>query len=143
MTWWIWIVVGFLLVLAEMATPGGFFFLFFGAGAILTGLVGFLWTNAPGWFMWLIFSALSVVSLAVFRKPLLKRLDAGTPGLPVDSMVGESAAALDAMPPGASGRAELRGTTWKAKNTGDAPIHAGQTCEVVRVDELTLCLVGR
>lgn len=143
MTWWIWIIVGFVLALAEMATPGGFFFLFFGAGAILTGLVELLWEGAPGWSQWLMFSAFSIVSLALFRKPLLRRLEVAEPHRPIDSLVGEAALALESIAPGGGGKAELRGTPWNAKNVGDSPIAKGQTCEVTGVDELTLRLVGR
>jgi inner membrane protein len=36
MEWWIWLVGGMLLLLVEIVTPGGFYFLFFGVGALLT-----------------------------------------------------------------------------------------------------------
>ncbi len=34
MDWWIWIVLGLMLVLGELVTPGGFYILFFGIAAI-------------------------------------------------------------------------------------------------------------
>ena len=37
MAWWIWVLGGLVLLLAEVLTPGGFFVVFFGAGAILVG----------------------------------------------------------------------------------------------------------
>ena len=42
MDWWLWILLGLLLFLAELTTPGGFYILFFGIGAVIVGiLVGF------------------------------------------------------------------------------------------------------
>ena len=37
MIWWYWMVLGLLLLGLELATPGGFFLLFFGVGALLVG----------------------------------------------------------------------------------------------------------
>jgi inner membrane protein len=39
MAWWIWIVLGLVLLLGEMLTPGGFYILFFGIGAIIVGIL--------------------------------------------------------------------------------------------------------
>jgi len=122
---------------------GGFWFIFFGVGAILVGIVESAFPELPDWIQWALFSAFSIVSLALFRKPLLRRLELSEPMKPVDSLVGESAVATEAMAPGAAGRADLRGSTWKAKNAGDQAIAVGQACEVTKVDELTIWVVGR
>ena len=53
-------------------------------------------------------------------------------------MVGEVAIPLEALPAGATGRAELRGTTWTAKNVGSTGFHKGQRGKVTKVDGLTL-----
>ena len=42
MLWWAWLLVGFLLVAAELLTPGGFYLLFFGLGGIAVGLLGLI-----------------------------------------------------------------------------------------------------
>ena len=39
MEWWMWIVLGLALLMLEMATPGGFYFIFFGASALLVGVL--------------------------------------------------------------------------------------------------------
>ncbi len=56
----------------------------------------------------------------------------------VDSIADEPAVALGDIAPGAEGRAELRGTSWAAKNIGDGPLTEGQKCTVDRVDGLKL-----
>ena len=71
MLWWVWILLGFLLLLAELLTPGGLYLLFFGVAAIVVGLLGGLNLIGPPWMQWLMFSILSVVALSLFRRPLL------------------------------------------------------------------------
>ena len=42
MTWWTWLLLGLVLAALELATPGGFFILFFGLGAIVVGILELL-----------------------------------------------------------------------------------------------------
>ena len=58
----------------------------------------------------------------------------------MDSLVGEEVVLLDDLAPGATGRAELRGSPWSARAASNAPLRAGQRCRVVRVEGLTLWL---
>lgn len=143
MLWWQWVILGMVLAAIEMAGPGAFFFIFFGVGAVLVGLLVLVGAGGPPWVQWLLFSILSLVSLALFRGRLVQRqkamLDA-TPGVD-DNFVGEVAVAIDDIAPGAHGRAELRGTGWTALNVGPEPIAQGRRCTVRRVDGLLLHLV--
>jgi membrane protein implicated in regulation of membrane protease activity len=138
MAWWVWILVGLGLLLLEILTPGGFYILFFGFGALVVGLLASVDLAGPAWAQWLLFSAASVAGLLVFRKPLLQRFRSATPDREVDSLVGETAAALGAIASEAVGQVELRGTVWNARNVGEAAIAAGQRCRVRRVEGLTL-----
>ena len=54
------------------------------------------------------------------------------------SLVGAVAISAGTILPGGHGRAELRGTTWSARNVGQALLAAGQRCRVVAVEGLTL-----
>ena len=40
MIWWYWMLVGLVLLGAEMVTPGGFYILFFGLAALVVGTAG-------------------------------------------------------------------------------------------------------
>jgi len=140
MLWWVWILLGFLLLLAELLTPGGLYLLFFGVAAILVGLLAGLNLIAPPWMQWLMFSILSVAALSLFRRPLLKRLRPATLAQEVDSLVGETAIALEDMAADAVGKAELRGAAWSARNVGANSLARGQRCTVERVDGLMLCV---
>jgi inner membrane protein len=139
MIWWHWLVLGLLLVAAEMAT-GGFYVVFFGAAALMLGLLVLFELGGPAWVQWLLFSALSVGSLLAFRNRFRLVMRVGTPAADVDSLVGESATPLEDIEPGAVGRAELRGTVWTARNPGQATIRRGQRCTVAAVNHLTISL---
>jgi membrane protein implicated in regulation of membrane protease activity len=60
---------------------------------------------------------------------------------PVDSLVGQIALAEDNIAPGAVGRAQLRGSSWSARNLHSAELARGQRCRVERVDGLMLFLL--
>jgi membrane protein implicated in regulation of membrane protease activity len=136
MTWWIWILLGLGLLAAELLTPGGFFILFFGAGAIAVGVLAALWPAAPEWLQWLAFPAVSILGVLGFRKPLRERFLALPESRQVDSMAGETAVAAGDIPPNGTGRVELRGAAWNARNLSDAPIREGQICRVEKVEDL-------
>lgn len=141
MSWWLWLLVGLALLLLELVTPGGFFLFFFGAGALLMGLLTFLGIVGPDWAEWLIFAVLSVGSLLLFRKPLQQKVR-GKADHDVDSMIGEIAIAMSDIGVQQIGKAELRGSAWTVENTGDTVIVAGQRCRVVAINGLTLLIRG-
>ena len=133
-----WLVAGIALLGIEMLTPGGFFTLFFGAGAIVVGILGLIGWQPSVPVQGLVFLALSVASLLLFRKPLVERFERSIPQKQVDSLVGETAVAMEEIPAGGVGKAELRGSSWNARNLGDAPIALKQRVRVERIDGLTL-----
>lgn len=139
MVWWYWMLLGLALLGTELITPGGFYILFFGIAALIVGALSGLGVQLSDWMQWLLFSGLSVVSLILFRNPLLakmKSLEGQRPD--VDSMIGEQAVATEHLAPGAQGKAELRGSAWTARNASQEPLRKGQRCVVERVEGLTL-----
>jgi membrane protein implicated in regulation of membrane protease activity len=90
-----------------------------------------------------LFSGLAILSLLVFRGPLLARIKTQDKEMPtVDSIVGESAMPLEDLAPSGTGKAELRGTAWTAHNAGPALLKKGQRCKVERVEGLTLWITA-
>jgi membrane protein implicated in regulation of membrane protease activity len=143
MVWWYWMVFGLALLAAEMTTPGGFYILFFGLSALLVGTMAGLGIVDLDWLQWLLFSVIAIGSLLVFRGPLMARMSRGHQAQPnVDSMVGEVAIPLEPLASGATGKAELRGTTWTAKNVGPTDLRKDQRGKVKNVDGLTLWITG-
>jgi membrane protein implicated in regulation of membrane protease activity len=138
MIWWFWILLGLLLAAIELSTPGGFFFIFFAVSALLVGMLEALHILERDTLQWGLFSVLSLVCLAFFRKPLLERMNREVRAEAVDSLIGELAVPLVGIGAGDHGRAEVRGATWTVRNADVGAIAAGERCRVVAVRELEL-----
>lgn len=136
--WWHWIVLGLLLIVAEMAAAGGFYIIFFGIGAVIVGILAAFDAAGPAWLQVLLFTLLSVGGLVLFRSRLLKLLQIDPQSPSIDTLVGEIGTVWQELTPGAVGKIELRGTSWSAKNSSTATLVAGARCRVVNVDGLTL-----
>ena len=137
MDWNAWIVGGLVLLLVEAFTPGTFFFIFFAAAAVLTGLLTAFHCLPELWQQALVMTFLAIAGLVFFRRSLLRF---ATPrGQPkVDSMLHQSVTVTEAMEAGAPGKVEFRGTSWMAHNMGDKPIMLGEKCRIERVEGITL-----
>ncbi len=144
MAWWLWLLIGIaLLALELLLTPGALFLMFFGAAAIVVGLLAATGLIGPLWVQGVLFASLSLVALFSLRRLLLVKLHITDPDRTVDRLVGETAIALEDLAVGTVGKAELRGSPWNARNVGDAMISLGQRCSVVKVEGLTLNLRGK
>ena len=143
MEWWIWIIGGVVLCLMELLTPGVFFLLFFGTGAIVVGLLTWIGLLETAWVQMLFLSIFSVGALVLFRRTMLDKLMNEEPEGHVTTLKDEVGTALEDIPPGGKGQVELRGTGWSAHNEGDAPIEKGQQCTVERVQGIALYVRGK
>jgi hypothetical protein len=132
------LVLGHVLVLAEIVAAGGFYIIFFGVGALLVGVLALLDAVASTAVELLLFSVLSVGSLLLFRGRLLRRFQKEPPRPAVDPIVGEIGVATEDLAAGAVGRVELRGTGWSARNVTETTIAKGTRCRVTRVEGLTV-----
>lgn len=142
MLWWMWLAGGVALLVLELATPSGFFIMFFGIGALVTGAAAGAGLVGGPVAEWTLFTVASVLSLLLFRGKIQQRVELSGPARQVDSLVGEIATPVELMAPGAVGRVSLRGTTWEARNDGDMPLGAQQRCRVIRVSGLQLGVVA-
>jgi membrane protein implicated in regulation of membrane protease activity len=139
-TWWMWLILGLLLLVAEMLTPG-FFLVFFGAGALVVGTLSGVGAGGPLWLQVVLFSGISIVSLLLLRSRLVALMGKKGGGVgDLDALVGEIAAPIAEIAPGATGKAEFRGTSWTARNAGGDALRAGQRCKIDRVEGLTIWL---
>ena len=142
MAWWIWIIGGVLLCLAEMATPGAFYLLFFGVAALVVGVLAWTGLVDATWVQFLLFTVLSIVSLVLFRRALSDKLNLDEPAEKINTLEGESGTALVDIPAEGTGKVEVRGTGWNAVNKGASPIERGQACVVERVEGVSLWVRG-
>jgi membrane protein implicated in regulation of membrane protease activity len=137
MEWWTWILLGLLLLLAEMVTPGGFYFIFFGVGATVVGVLAGLGAAGPLWFQFILFPVISLLAFWFFREKLLQLTRGGSRDN-IDTLIGEIAVVAEEIATNAIGKAEMRGTSWTARNLGDKPLARGERAIVERVEGLTL-----
>jgi len=137
MTGWMWIAMGLVLAAIELATPGGFFIIFFGVGAVVVGLLQVAGLLDASWAQWLLFPIVALVALRLFRPALLSKLQARDTG-EVDSLVGDAALPAIALEPGGRGKAEVRGAVWNARNVSERAVAARERCRVVAVNGLEL-----
>ena len=144
MLWWHWLILGLTLIGMEILTLGGlgnFYFLFFGMAAVLVSLLVWLGLSEPIYLQWFLFAVFGIVSFFALRKPLQAKASFGKQDeLPVDSMVGEQATLVEDIDAQRVGRAELRGSTWTARNAGTTALLKGTSAKVIRVEGLTLWL---
>ena len=136
--WWWWVVLGLALLAGELLTPGGFYVLFFGVGAIVVGLLKLIGIPMDLAVEGLAFVAISALALMFFRRPLMERFKRLSPDLRAEELTNEIAVALEPIAPKALGKVELRGTAWSAQNLGEIPIQKSARCRVDRVDGLKL-----
>ncbi len=137
MPWWGWVVIGAVLLGAELfVIPTDFFLVFLGIAAFAVGLIGFLGIELPDWAQWATFATVAVLSFVSLRGWLRTRWPKASRA--DDTLVGEFAVAREALAAGASGRIELRGATWSARNAGDVALAPGDRARVERVEGLTL-----
>lgn len=134
--WILWTVLGVVLIIAEVFTPG-FVLLWFGVGALAAALASFLGLGLAGQF--LIFIALSVtltaLSRTIFANYFTRRdepagLKTGAAALPgkVGTVVTSSRGALN------EGAVKVFGSTWTAYPAeGEPPLEAGDRVVVERL----------
>ena len=136
MAWWIWVLAAFLLLAIEFASTTLHIGLF-AVGALFVALLVAFGVHMPLWTQLLVFTVASLFALFVLRPILVRKLKLNV-SKPVDQIVGETAVALDDIATGSLGKAELRGTTWSARNVGAAAVARGQRCTVAAIEGLVL-----
>jgi inner membrane protein len=140
MEWWLWLAGGLALVVAELATPSGFFILFFGLGALTVGVLDALNIVDSLAVEILLFTAISVGYLLMFRGRLSNFFQPPAASN-VDTLIGDLATVQEPISPGVIGRVEVRGSMWTARNTSGVVLGAGQRARVAAVDGLTLAVI--
>lgn len=138
MTWWGWMILGVVILGAElMAIDAQFFLVFIGISAALVGLTQLLGITMPEWGQWMLFAALSLVSMFTFRKALYEKIRGGVEGFK-DSLAGELISIATDIEPGREARTPYRGSNWTVRNVGSSKIEAGTKATVIKSEGLTL-----
>jgi membrane protein implicated in regulation of membrane protease activity len=138
MLWWQWIIVGAILLGAELfGLDAQFYLVFIGLSAVLVGLGGLVGIDVPVWLQWVAFGTFSLIFLIVFRKQLYGKIHRSVEGIR-DSLMGETVNVEEELDAGAETRLDYRGSKWTVRNVGAGTIAGGSRAKVSKVDGLTL-----
>jgi hypothetical protein len=137
MAWWFWIILGAVLLAAEVIIAADFYLVFFGIAGLVLGLLTVFGVALPVWGQWLLYAALAVAGLVLYRGRWKRKLLTSDRAM-LPELEGETGVAREAIAAGARGQVDLRGSAWDAQNDGAAPLAVGDRFVVVRVDGLTL-----
>lgn len=142
MLWWHWMILGAVILGAELfAIDAQFYLVFLGISAGLVGLADLLGIAMPEWAQWTVFAVLSLVSFFTFRKSLYEKIRGGAAGFR-ETISGDTVNITEDLAAGNESRTEFRGTKWTVRNTGPGLIPAGARAKVVKVEGLTLHVVA-
>ena len=138
MSWWIWVLIGFALLALEFTTAA-LHVGFFAVGAFVVAILTAVGVDVPLWGEILVFTVVSLGAFFFVRPVLARRLKLDEKKV-VDSLVGQEATSMEEIAVGGHGKAELRGSTWNARNVGETALMQGQRCTVVEIEGLLLHL---
>jgi membrane protein implicated in regulation of membrane protease activity len=143
MAWWSWMVLGAVLLAAELfAVDAQFYLVFLAVSAALVGLAALFGITLPEWGQWLAFATLSLMFFFTFRRTLYQKIRGGGENYPEDTMSGESLDLTEDLGPGKEVRAKYRGSDWTVRNVSDVIIAGGSRAKIVKADGLTLHVVA-
>jgi membrane protein implicated in regulation of membrane protease activity len=138
--WWHWMVLGFALVLLELAVPT-FFLVWFGVGAIVTGIALVAFPSLSFTWQILTWLACSVVFVALWFKIFKPGFHKTRAGMAKSTAIGEVGLATREIRPHVTGEARfqkplLGADVWEA--VADEEIKAGERVRVLDVEGNTL-----
>jgi inner membrane protein len=137
MAWWIWIILGAVLLGAEMIIAADFYLVFFGVSGLLMGLALLVGLDLPSWSQWLIYATVAILLLVTYRTRLKTSLTKPDQELDAE-IVDEVGVASEDIAAGSDGKIELRGTSWSVRNVGDQDMKAGDPARVIEKTGLLL-----
>jgi membrane protein implicated in regulation of membrane protease activity len=140
MPWWGWIIFGALLLGSELLiVDAGFYLVFIGIAAALTGAIELAGIGLEPWLQWVVFSTVSLVMMVLFRKKLYDKLRGSGVGYETGPS-GEIVTVEQTLQPGETGRMAYRGTEWTVVNSSHQVFEQGQHVQITSVEGLTLKL---
>ena len=145
MSYVFWLSLGLILAVSEFVVPG-FVIIFFGAGALVTGVLKLLWSGLPDSLALLVFTLSSLGALLLFRKTwaggkVIRDGNTKDEGDVDESCVGRKVSVVEAIAPGKAGKVELNGANWTAES--DESLETGAAAVVTERHGLTLIVKAR
>ena len=133
---YMWLIVMLLLLLAEIMTPGLFFFVSFAAGALVASILAFMgYTIVLQCIGGLFFTVLSFVILrSVLKGRNLSDVHYGESETNIDALVGMHGIVLKEVSALSGGSVKVRGEVWAAGCSENKSIESGSKVIIVKVN---------
>ena len=129
----IWLALGLICIILELVT-GGFWMLFIGGSALLTGLVTYLGLLHTIELRLGFFAVVTLVSLFMLRRlPVVQNKMSGTA---VKNPVGDTAHVVTEISASTPGQIEHQGAPWTAVSENGETIPSGARVRILRQDGL-------
>jgi membrane protein implicated in regulation of membrane protease activity len=127
-----WIVLGVILLIAELFIPG-FAIAMFGIACIFSGILAAVGVTFNG--QLIAFGVTTAVMFVTVRPMVLKHLDARHVKTNVDALVGKTGVVTQRIDPAAhTGRVVVEGDDWRALSVEEVTVETGNRVQVVRVE---------
>ncbi|MBC8585898.1 NfeD family protein [Youxingia wuxianensis] len=131
-----WLVVGIVMVAIEAATAQ-LTTIWFAIGAFLTIIPAAL--NAPVWLQFVIFTAISLVTLIFTRKFVKRALKVKKESTNADRVIGQTGYVTQTIDNDmAQGRVSVMGLDWSARSADNTDISIGEKIKVRSIDGVKL-----
>jgi membrane protein implicated in regulation of membrane protease activity len=128
---YVWLILGLLLLLLEVGTPGLFFFLSLSVGALAASITAFLGLGIH--FECLIAIVVSLITLFILKK-YAKVAVTTTHKTNVDALINQEALVIETIEPRKAGRVKIKGEEWPALSQPGFIHHKGSIVFVVGVE---------
>ncbi|MBN2565050.1 MAG: NfeD family protein [Candidatus Eisenbacteria bacterium] len=130
--WWLWMGLAAVFVIGELFTQG-FFLLWFGVGAFLSGILALLGVS-PAW-QWAVFVVVSGALFMVSRRFAERFSAKQPPGIGADRLIGKRGVVLENIDNELNtGKVRIDREQWRADSELDDNIPSGRRIEVVRLE---------
>jgi membrane protein implicated in regulation of membrane protease activity len=140
---YIWLALGIIFLIAEIATPGGFVLACFGISCFVAGFFSFLGFSIS--IQILIFSIFSLALFFSMRRLFLRLFPQSANQIKtnVDALIGKIGVVSEMIDPTTGkGRVVVGGEDWKGVSVNDTVIENGKKVRVIKVDG-TKVIVGK
>jgi membrane protein implicated in regulation of membrane protease activity len=137
-TWYYWLMMGILLIIIEIFTPG-FVIASFGIGCLVATVASFIGLNIYWQILCFCLGTLLVFyGIRPFYKKHVLPEKNQTP-TNVEALKGQTARVLDTInPEQGSGRIMVGGEDWRALSDDGGIINAGESVEILRIEGATV-----
>ncbi len=132
---WAWIICGIIMIIMEFFTPG-FIICFFGAGAVLTGLLAGIFPALPPVWQIVFFIISGTLLTFIGRKLFHGNISGKTNDIDAGDFAGKTAVVSTEISPGIQGKVEFRGSFWNAVAAENLP--AGTPVKIIKRENITL-----